>query len=66
MAESRSEVKEIPITKAAVTLNMTPEGVRRLCVRRGFGERDSRGRWVLTPKEVEEIRRARTVIWGGE
>lgn len=56
-----------PITaaQAALKLGMTPEGVRKLCQRSNFGERDTQGRWVLTASEVEEIRRARAIVWGG-
>ena len=61
----RTENHEIPVTKAAIPLGMTPEGVRRLCIRSGFGEKDSRGRWVLTATEIEEIKRARAIVFGG-
>jgi hypothetical protein len=61
----RTENPEIPVNKAAINLNMTPEGVRRLCIRSGFGEKDSRGRWVLTASEIEEIKRARRIVFGG-
>lgn len=61
----RTENPEIPASKAAIALDMTTEGVRRLCLRTGFGERDSRGRWVLTASEIEEIKRARAIVWGG-
>lgn len=60
----RTENPEIPATKAAIALGMTADGVRRICARSGFGERDSRGRWVLTASEIEEIRRARAIVWG--
>lgn len=52
-------------TQAAIELGMTPEGVRKLCERSNFGERDTQGRWVLTASEVEEIRKARAIVWGG-
>ncbi len=61
----RTENPEIPVTQAAIPLGMTPEGVRRLCIRSGFGEKDSRGRWVLTASEIEEIKRARRIVFGG-
>lgn len=56
-----------PITaaQAALQLGMTPEGVRKICLRSNFGERDTQGRWILTASEVEEIRKARAIVWGG-
>ena len=61
---SSADNKPISTFEAALKLGMTPEGVRKLCQRSNFGERDTQGRWVLTASEVEEIRRARAIVWG--
>ena len=59
-----NERGEFSLSLAAHTLFMTSEGLRQLCLRRGIGRRDKKGRWILTPEEVGEIYRARQLIWG--
>jgi hypothetical protein len=59
-----NEKGEFTLSLAAHTLFMTSEGLRQLCLRRGIGRQDEKGRWILTTAEVGEIYRARQLIWG--
>lgn len=59
-----NERGEFLLSLAAHFLFMTSEGLRQLCIRRGIGRRDEKGRWILTTAEVGEIDRARKLIWG--
>ena len=59
-----SETRKIPLSLAARSLLMTTEGLRRLCLRRGLGRRNEKGHWTLSVEEVNEISRARQLIWG--
>lgn len=59
-----NERGEFSLSLAARILLMSNEGLRRLCLRRGIGRRDEKGRWILTTAEVGEINLARELIWG--
>lgn len=62
--ERVNQTGEYSLSLAARFLFMTTEGLRRLCLRRGLGRRDDKGRWILSAAEVDEIGRARKLIWG--
>lgn len=63
---SYSGAEVIRCHAAATLIGMTAEGLRRLLIRSGLGEKDHQGKWCVTAANLKAIKESRDVVFGKE